>query len=140
MADLSPTAANCVPGSNANIVHGTSGETIVAAKAVYKNSSTGKWMLADANAATAEGRGSDVNNVGIALCASSLNQPVSVITSGDLTLGATMTAGLAYFLSDTPGGICLPADIGSGEYVVQLGLASSATVLAVKPVYTGVSN
>lgn len=140
MADLSVTAANCVPGSNANIVHGTAGETIAAGKAVYKSSSTGKWMLADANAASAEARGSDVNNVGVAICTSSLNQAISVVTSGDVTLGATMTAGLAYFLSDTPGGVCLPADIGAGEYVVQLGLASSTTVLALKPVYTGVSN
>lgn len=140
MADLTVTAANCVPGSNANIVHGTAGETVTAGQVVYKSSSTSKWMKADANAATAEARGSDVNNVGIALCGSSLNQPISVITGGDLTLGATMTAGIAYFLSDTAGGICPVADIGSGEYVVQIGLATSTTVLAVKPVYTGVSN
>lgn len=140
MTDLSVTAANCVPGSNSNQVLGTAGETIAQGKAVYKSSTTNKWMLADSNAASAEARGSDVDNTGIALTGSSLNQPIVVHKSGDLTLGATMTPGIPYFLGDTPGGICPIADVGSGEYVVQLGIASSATVLAVKPIYSGVAN
>lgn len=140
MTDLSVTAASCVPGSNSNQVQGIAGETIAQGKAVYKSSSTGKWMLADSNAASAEARGSDVSNVGIALTGSSLNQPIVVHKSGDLTLGATMTAGIPYFLSDAPGGVCPIADVGSGEYVVQIGIATSTTVLAVKPVYTGVAN
>jgi hypothetical protein len=140
MADLSVTAANCVPGANSNQVLGTAGETIAQGKAVYKSSSTGKWMLADANAATAEARGSDTSNFGVALTGSSLNQPIVVHKSGDLTLGATLTPGLPYYLSDTPGGICLAADIGSGEYVTLIGLAASASVLAVAPKYTGVAN
>jgi hypothetical protein len=140
MTDLSITAANVVAGSNSNQVVGIAGETITAGQVVYKSSSTGKWMKADANAGTAEARGSDVSNVGIALNGAALNQPLVVHKSGDITIGATMTAGIAYYLSDTAGGICPVADIGSGEYVVQIGLATSTTVLAVKPVYTGVSN
>ncbi len=140
MADISITAANVVPGSNSNQVVGLAGETIAQGKVVYRSSTTGKWMLADSNAGTAEARGSDVSNVGIALTGSSLNQPIVVHKSGDLTVGATMTAGIPYFLSDTPGGICPIADVGSGEYVVQLGISTSTTVLAVAPKYTGVSN
>ena len=140
MTDLSVTNTLCVPGSNSNQVVGIAGETIAAGKAVYKSSTTGKWMLLDSNAGTAEARGSDVSNVGIAVTGSALNQPIVVHKSGDLTLGATMTAGIPYFLSDTPGGICPVADIGAGEYVVQLGISTSTTVLAVAPKYTGVSN
>ena len=135
MADITITAANVVAGSSAVIETGTAGETITAGKAVYRSAATKKWMLADSNSATAEAR----QSTGIALNGASLNQPVSVHKHGDLTIGATLTAGTAYFLSDTPGGICALADVGSGEYVCQLGLAKSTTVLAVDIQYPGVA-
>jgi hypothetical protein len=127
MADLSITAANVVAGTDIVRGDGTAGETIAAGKAVYFSSTLKKWMLADSNSATVEAR----KAIGIALNGAALNQPLAVIKSGDLTLGATLTAGLDYYLSDTPGGICVRADIGSGEYVCLLGLAKSTTVLAV---------
>lgn len=127
MADLSITAANVVADSTASRVTGTAGETIAAGKAVYKSSTTNKWMLADSNSATVEAR----RATGIALCGASLNQPVTVLTNGLVTIGATLTAGLAYYLSDTPGGICPVADIGSGEYVCLLGLATTTAILNV---------
>src|SRR5690349_19737444 len=111
MADLTITAANCVPGADARLEQGFAGETITAGMPVYK-ASTGLWMKADSNSATALAR----QATGIALTGSSLNQPIVVQKSGSLTLGATMTAGIAYYLSDTAGGICPVADVGSGEY------------------------
>jgi hypothetical protein len=92
-------------------------------------------MLADSNSATAEARKAG----GIALNGASLNQPITVHKAGDLTLGAVLTAGTAYYLSDTPGGICPLADVGAGEYVCQLGLAKSTTVLAVDIQFPNVS-
>lgn len=135
MADITITPANVVPGSNASLVQGTAGETIAAGKALYLASATKKWMLADSNSATAEARQAD----GIALTGSSLNQPIVVHKSGDITIGATLTAGVAYYLSDTPGGICPVADVGAGEYVCLLGLAKSTSVLAVNIQFPGVS-
>ncbi len=135
MTDLSVTAANCVVSTPSSMEHGTAGETIAAGKAVYKSSTTGKWMLADSNSATAEARAA----THVALCGSSLNQPITV-GKGRITLGATLTPGLAYYLCDTPGGICPIADVGAGEYVCQIGLALSASVLDVAPKYTAVSN
>ena len=135
MADLTITATSVVAGADSQQVSGILGETVTAGQAIVKNSAN-VWVKADSNHATAALR----QPGGIALNGGAIGQPVRVHKSGLITIGATLTAGLAYYLSDTPGGICLPADIGSGEYVVQLGLASSATVLAVKPVYTGVSN
>lgn len=127
MADLTITAANVVAGENSTQKQRSAGETITAGKAVYLSSATKKYMLADSNSGTAEAR----KATGIALNGASLNQPITVHEFGDLTLGATLTPGTAYYLSDTPGGICPLADVGSGEYVCQLGIAKSATVLAV---------
>lgn len=126
MADLIIIAANVVPAADAVLRTGTAGETLTAGKPVYRSSSTRKWMVADSNSATAEAKTAD----GIALTGSSLNQPVVVLESGDLVIGATLIAGAAYYLSDT-GGICPVADVGAGEFVCQLGLAKSTTTLSV---------
>lgn len=135
MADLTITAASVLAGSSAAVEYGTSGATITAGKAVYKSASDKKWKLADNNDATAEVR----RATGIALTGSSDGQPVAVLTGGDITIGATLTAGTAYYLSDTPGGICPLADLASGEYVCLLGIAKSTTVLAVDIQYPGVA-
>ncbi len=135
MADITLTPANVVAGANSTSTTGTAGETIAAGKAVYLSSTTKKWMLADSNSATAEARQAK----GFALNGASLNQPVSVHKDGDLTIGGTLVAGTAYYLSDTPGGICPVADVGAGEYVCLLGLAKSTSVLAVDIQFPGVS-
>jgi len=127
MADLTITAANVVAGANSVAKTGTAGETIAAGQPVYQSSTTKKWMRADSNSGTAEAR----RAMGIALNGAALNQPLAIHTSGDLTIGATLTAGTAYYLSDTAGGICPLADVGSGEAVCMLGIAKSAAVLAV---------
>lgn len=135
MVDLTITPANVVPDASAVRAAGTAGETIAAGKAVYLSPSTHKWMLADSNSATVEARKAQ----GIALNAASLNQPVDVLKSGPITLGATLVPGTAYYLSDTPGGICPLADVGAGEYVCQIGLAASAAVLNVDIQFPNVS-
>lgn len=135
MVDLVLTAGNVVAGTNSSQASGSAGEAIAAGKAVYLSSTTGKWMLADSNSATVEARRAG----GIALNGASLNQPITVHKAGDITIGAAIVAGTAYFLSDTPGGICVLADVGSGEYICQLGLAKSTTVLAVAIQFPGVA-
>lgn len=136
MADLTITAANVVSGAGAKIEHGTAGATITAGQVVYLDSlTTGKWLLADNNSATAAAR----SPRGVALHGASLNQPIAVQTEGPITIGATVTAGVAYYLSDTPGGICVVADLASGEYPTVLGLATSASVLNLKIQSSGVA-
>lgn len=136
MTDLVITATAVVPGSNAVTRRGSAGETIAAGKAVYKSSTTNLVMLADSNSATAEARTAD----GIALNGGASGQPIEYQTSGDMTMNAVLTANTAYFMSDTPGGICPIADVGSGEYLQLLGIAKSTTVLMVLLATTGVSN
>lgn len=135
MADLSITATAVLAGSNSTTETGTLGATVTAGQAVYKDSADGLWKLADNNSATAAAR----TPQGIALNGGATGQPVRVLRSGDLTLNAVLTAGVAYYLSDTAGGICPVADLASGEYPTIIGIASSTTNLKVDIQTSGVA-
>lgn len=135
MADLSITAASVVAGAGASTKSALAGEAITAGQAIYLASTTKKWMRADNNSATAEAR----RATAIALNGAALNQPLAALTSGDITIGATLTPGTAYYLGDAPGAICPVADLTTGEYVCLIGLTKSATVLAVSIQYPGVA-
>lgn len=135
MSDLSITAASVVAADNAKKTSGIAGETITAGQMVYRDTTTHKFMKADSNSATAAAR----TPIGVAMHGASLNQPLMVQTDGDVTIGATMTAGVAYYLSDTPGGICPVADVGSGEYACVVGIAKSTTLLALGIKASGVA-
>lgn len=133
--DLSVTAANVVAGSDAITEQGFAGETITAGQVLYKDTSTNRWMKADSNAATALAR----TPTAIALNGAANGQPIGVQKSGTITIGATMTAGVTYYLSDTPGGICPLADVGSGEYFAIIGIATTTGILKLSFNYSGVS-
>ncbi|MBX5010890.1 hypothetical protein HJB67_13090 [Rhizobium lentis] len=140
MADLVITAANVVAGAGAPTKTGIAGAAIAAGDIVYLDTATtGKWQLADSDAATAEARG-QTGNIGIALNSAAANQPIVVQTEGQVTLGAVLTAGTAYYLSDTPGKLCPVADITGGDYYTLVGLAASTTVLNVDFQYSGVAS
>lgn len=134
MTDLTITAANVIAGTGAETENGTLGVATTAGQVMYKKASDGLWYLADNNSATAEIR----QATGIALNGGGIGQPVRVLRSGPVTIGATLTAGSAYYLSDTPGGICLAADLGTGEYACLVGMSTSTTVLDVRFQYSGV--
>ena len=136
MADIAITAANVVAGSGAAISRSANaGATITAGQVVYLDSSTGTYKLADCNSATAAVR----SPVGIALNGASSGQPLAVLTSGPITIGGTLTAGVAYYLSGTAGGIRPVADNTTGDYPVALGIATSTSVLNVKLQEAGVA-
>jgi hypothetical protein len=135
MADLVITAASVLPGSGAKTVEGTAGASVTAGQVVYLDSSANSYKLADCNSATAAVR----SPAGIALHASATGQPLAVATAGPVTIGATLTAGVAYYLSGTPGGIRPVADNTTGDYPVILGIATSTTVLNVKIQEAGVA-
>jgi hypothetical protein len=125
MTDLTITAANVVAGANAVKTHGIAGVAVTAGQPVYLDSASQKYLLADSNSATLAARLA----LGIALNAAALNQPLSVQKGGDITIGATLTAGSPYYLSANAGGIMPAADLTTGDAVCQLGLAESTTVL-----------
>lgn len=135
MADLSITAANVISGAGSLIAHGVAGAALTAGQALYLDEAAGSYKLADDNSATPAAREPD----GFALHAAALGQPIAVHTRGPLTIGAVLTPGVAYYLSDTPGGICPVADLAAGEYPTIVGIAISTTVLNVKIQSAGVA-
>lgn len=135
MADLTITAANVVAGANAKVRAGTAGATITAGQVVYKDASDGKFKLADCDSATVAAR----SPIGIALHGASNGQPLDILTEGLITIGATMTAGLAYYVSPTAGGIGVVGDLSSGDYPTLVGIATSTSVLNVKFNESGVA-
>lgn len=128
MASLSITAANVIAGAGATIERGTAGATITAGQVVYRDTADGKYKIADADSATALAR----DPRGIALNGASNGQPLAIIRAGDVTIGATMTAGLAYYLSPTPGEIGVVGDVLSGDDPIIIGQAKTTTILTVK--------
>lgn len=134
MADLVITAASVVAGSGAKKVTGTAGATITAGQVVYYDTATSTYKLADTDSATAAVR----SPAGIALNGAASGQTLAVHKSGLLTIGATVTAGVAYYLSGTAGGICPVADVAAGDYPCIIGIATSAAILSVKIHESGV--
>jgi len=134
MADISVTASSVLPGAGAIIEAGTAGATITAGQALYKDSS-GNWMLADADSATAAARDAKA----IALNGASAGQPINVQRGGEITINSVLTAGVTYYLSGTGGGIAPLADVGTGEYYDIIGIAKSATSMKLLFGYSGVS-
>ncbi len=127
MADLVLTAASVLKGAGATISDGTAGGTVTAGQPVYQDAADGdQWKAADANASV-----STAAVVGIALHASLDNQPLQILTSGPITIGATVAVGTTYVLSNTAGGICPNLDATSGWYKTILGVATSATVIQI---------
>jgi hypothetical protein len=65
---------------------------------------------------------------GIACNGAANGQPLTVHTSGDINLGATLVVGETYCLSDAVAGQIVPvADLGAGDFVVVLGVAETAS-------------
>jgi len=127
MVDLVITAANVVKGAGAKTFPGTIGETVTAGQLAVRDATTKKFVKADSNGVAA------LKKVdGIFLNGGAVNQPCVVLTEGPITIGATLTVGERYFLSDTAGGIIPTADLSTGEQVVYIGTAISTSVLDVK--------
>jgi hypothetical protein len=136
MADLSITASAVLPGADATLENGTAGATITAGQRVYLDTATGRYELADADAATTLER----RTRGIALNGASDGQPLRILRAGDLTMNAVLTAGVTYYGSPTPGGIAPRADVLTGDHVEIIGVAKSTTVLAVALQYPDVAS
>ncbi|WP_420406921.1 hypothetical protein [Hoeflea sp.] len=133
MTALSITAANVIAAGGANVENGVAGATITQGEVVYRDTSTSKFGLADCDSATANVRVA----YGIALNGASDGQPLRVLKSGDITIGATLTIGAAYYLGATAGEIVPYADLVEDDYIVFLGVAKSASVLSVAINNTG---
>jgi hypothetical protein len=135
MADLVITASSVVPGSGAKKTTGTAGASITAGQVVYLDSSAGTYKLADCNSGTTAA----LSPAGIALNGAASGQPITVLESGPVTIGATVTQGVGYYLSATAGGICPVADLTTGCHPVLLGFATSTSSITVDIQEAGVA-
>ena len=133
MADLTITAANVAKGTGSSTANGTAGATITAGQVVYLDSSDSLYKLADTDSATAAVR----SPVGIALHAALAGQPLTILTGGLITIGATTVVGVPYYLSGTAGGICPYADVAAGDYPVFLGIGTSTAQIKVSIIPAG---
>ena len=132
MVDLTITAASVVKGAVSQTETGIAGEAITQGEVVFKNASS-EYVLSDADDTSLD----EVS--GIALNAAADGQPLEVLLPGsDITIGATLTAGLPYFLSATAGAIAPEADLTTGDRKILLGIAKSTTVLFFRPIDRGV--
>jgi hypothetical protein len=134
MADLAITPANVVSRGGPKAA-GLAGVAVNAGQMVYLDAADNRYKLADSDSATAAVRKSD----GMALNSAAAGQPLKVQSGGEVTLGAVLTAGATYYLSDTPGGIMPAADLETGDYPVIIGIANSTTVLRLGTLEAGVA-
>ncbi len=112
-----------VPVTGYSKTTGVAGATITAGQPVYIDTTdSNKMKPCDVDASVLA-----ATVAGIALHAATNGQPLSYITSGDITIGATVAVGVHYVASDPAGGIMPIADLDSGDYVSRLGYGISTT-------------
>jgi hypothetical protein len=127
MADLTITAANVKALSTATKKQVTAGVAVTAGQVVALDSTTGTYKLCDVNSGTADLR----KPKGIALHAAAADQPLTILTRGKITIGATVAVGVTYYASGTGGGIRQAADNTTGDYVAEVGIGVSTTQIDV---------
>lgn len=124
MADVSITPAVVTTNGTISTERVTSGAAITQGQAVYIDSND-RAQLADADAvASSVAKGIALNDVDAA------GQPLTVLTGGTLDITLTnFTVGETYVVSTTAGGIAPYSDLGSGDFVCILGVASTTARL-----------
>jgi hypothetical protein len=124
MADLTITPANVGLAETGVYVQVVQvGEGVTQGQTGYKNNED-KYLLADAD---------DTESTAAAKCifltAASTDGYAVAAFSGPVDVGATLTVGEQYYVSDTAGGIKPAADLATGDYVTLLGIAIATDTL-----------
>ncbi len=133
MADVTITAANVAPQSNAQIISGTigAGVTVTAGLWLYYDTASGTYFLA-----LADGTAGHSAVAGMAVSSGSPGQSVFIQIAGDVAIGAVILTGAAYYLSATgntltTGGITADAKAASGKFPAVLGMGVSTSILRI---------
>lgn len=134
MADITIGTTAVAAGAGAARGSGTAGATITQGQAIYYDSTTGTYKLADT-----ETSATTANAKGISLNACSSGQPVDFVSFGAITLSAAgpLTVGEVYVLS-TAGQVAPASDLASDDWVTVLGIATTANILKVSINASGV--
>lgn len=122
MADLTITAANVLFTSGTKETR-NAGASITAGQAVYLDSATDTYKLAQCDGTAAE-----YAVRGIALHAAGTGQPLTIaLTGAVINIGATTAKTTTYVLSAAAGGVAPQADLTSGQRIVRIGHAQGTT-------------
>lgn len=124
------TPSGVAPGAGATFIDGICGAVLPDGAAVYLDTATNTYKLADADAAAS------------ALCAGItmhptevIGQPVRIQTGGIMTLAASgILPGVWYYVGLTPGDIVPFADITTGDFPSSVCKGLTATTVLVLPV------
>lgn len=132
MADLTQTPANVAYENGATLRDNLqAGEAISQGMPVYKKAADNKYYKAITT---------DVNTskvYGIALTPAAADGYFSVVTAGNMNLGATLVAGNPYEVSTTAGKIAAGGDAGGTDYVCGLGVAKNTSIFCVNITWIG---
>ena len=128
MADITFTAANIIPSSDAVYLYdpAVAGETLVAGDIVYYKTGDQRYWKADAGAsATSKVAG---------MCAGGAaagQQFKLIISDSACAVGAVLTQGYPYTLSDTAGKMCDVSTTiaAANQYVIVVGVAQTTSTL-----------
>jgi len=134
MVDLVVVAANVKPGSDLVTKRGIAGEGITAGDSVFK-ATDGQIELAEHDLTAA-----DAAAIGVALNDAALDQPVEYGITGTIDMGAILAIGQTYIVGVSPGGIAPEADAGVGDFVTVLGVATTANILKLGILQSGVAH
>jgi hypothetical protein len=125
------TAAEVLAGADADFYQGIAGATITAGQVCYLDSVDNRIKLADADASL-----SKASVKGVALHGAGAEQPMRMQTGGAMVFGASavinaldVVVGTALFLSATPGAMTEAADVTSGLYVTNIGVAAPSDTI-----------
>lgn len=134
MAAITITSANVRPANERSTAKTfTASQAITAGQAVHLDTSTNKIQPGDAGSATAP------NIVGIAMSDAAADGDLVYVQDSLLyEVGGTVTQGQFYYLSPVAGGIAPFADLGSGDWVVQLMQAQDASTALIDINNTGI--
>lgn len=135
MADITVTASSVAKGTDAVLKTVIARVAITAGQSVVLDSTDtqGRYRLADADTAATAGCG------GVALDGGAADQPVTIITRGNYNPGGTVVAGTPYCVSTNAGGIAPFSDLGQGDYVTLVGMATSTSNVKVQILASGVA-
>jgi predicted transcriptional regulator len=133
MADLVVTATSVVAYGGARKQTGVAGEAITAGQAIYKKAADGRLWKADCTSAAKAAA------VGVALNGGAAGQPIAYVRSGGLNPGATVAVGTVYGVTDTAGGIGAISERAAADYVTLLGVAVTASRIALALNASGVA-
>jgi hypothetical protein len=108
------------------------GETVTAFMPVYRDVTSGLYMKATNTDET------ESVVAGFAYRGGDTGEYDDLIVRGVVDLGAILTVGVTYFLSDTDGKIIPPSSIAVGRRVVRLGYATTTSLFQIDILNYGV--